>query len=254
MKKNPFDLSGRTVVVTGASSGLGRSMAIAYGEAGASVVLAARRKEALEETAKAVRAAGAEALPVVSDLATSEGNDKLAAEALGWKGGVDVLVNNAGATLPTQFLDSTDEAWLKLFNINLFGIVRLTRAVGKSMAEKKKGSVIMVGSVLGRTAMSNTVPYSVSKGAIEQLTRALGVEWAKYNVRVNLIAPGYFETEMTESAQEPGKTYDYIVKRTPMRRFGKAEEIVSAALYLASDASSYTTGSIVHVDGGWAAG
>ncbi len=254
MKKNYFDLTGKVAVVTGASKGLGRSMALGLAGAGASVVAAARSRDALDELVKEICAGGGDALAVTSDLSTPEGNDRLAAEALRWKNGVDILINNAGATHPAQFLDSKDEDWLKIFNINLFGIVRLTRTIGKQMAERKKGSVIMIGSVLGRTAMSNTIPYSVSKGAVEQLTRALGVEWAKYNVRVNLIAPGYFETEMTEAAQEPGKTNDYIVKRTPMRRFGKADELVSAALYLASDASSYTTGTIVHVDGGWTAG
>lgn len=254
MQKNPFNLTGKVAVVTGASRGLGRSMALGFAGCGARVVVAARSRQSLEELAAEIRAAGSEALPVETDLSTNAGVDRLARATLDWKGQADILVNNAGATLPAQFLDATDEQWLNIFNINLFGIVRLTRELGRNMTARKTGSVIMIGSVLGRTGMSNTVPYSVSKGAVEQLTRVLGVEWAKYNVRVNLIAPGYFETEMTEAAQQPGKTYDYIVKRTPMRRFGRADEIVSAALYLASDSSSYVTGSIVHVDGGWTAG
>ncbi|MCW5830082.1 MAG: glucose 1-dehydrogenase [Deltaproteobacteria bacterium] len=252
-KKNYFDLTGKVAVVTGASRGLGRSMALGLAHAGAAVVLASRGKEALDAVAAEVRADGAEALVVPADLGTNEGNDRLAEAALGWKQQVDILVNNAGYSSSVRFLESTDEEWRRIFDINLFGIVRLTRSIGKHMTARKQGSVIMIGSVLGRTAMSGASPYCVTKGAIEQFTRVLGTEWAKFNVRVNCIAPAYFDTELASEARNAEKTYDYIVRRTPMRRFGNADEIISSALYLASDASSYVTGSIVHVDGGWTA-
>jgi NAD(P)-dependent dehydrogenase (short-subunit alcohol dehydrogenase family) len=166
---------------------------------------------------------------------------------------VDVLVNNAGYSEPLPFLDAPDDAWDRVMAVNVMGVVRLTRGLGAAMLARGQGSVVMVGSVLGRTAIPGASPYIASKGAIEQLTRALGVEWARKGVRVNALAPGFMDTDMVGDESESASLRNYAERRTPMRRLGRADEVVSAALYLASDASSYVTGSVVHVDGGWTA-
>ncbi|MBK6576166.1 MAG: SDR family oxidoreductase [Sandaracinaceae bacterium] len=247
-----FDFSGKRVVVTGASRGLGRELALGFARAGADLVLTARQQPLLEQLASEVRALGREALVVPADLATREGADALIAATLAG-GPVDVLINNAGYSEPLPFVDASDEVWERVMAINVMGVVRLTRGLGAAMLARGQGSVVMVGSVLGRTAIPGASPYITSKGAIEQLTRALGVEWARRGVRVNALAPGFMDTDMVGGESESASLRGYVERRAPMRRLGRADEVVSAALYLASDASSYVTGSIVHVDGGWTA-
>jgi len=245
-----FDFSGKRVVVTGASRGLGRELALGFARAGADLVLTARQQPLLEQVASEVRALGREALVVPADLATREGADALIAATLA-AGPVDVLVNNAGYSEPLPFVDAGDDVWERVMAINVMGVVRLTRGLGAAMLARGQGNVIMVGSVLGRTAIPGASPYITSKGAIEQLTRALGVEWARKGVRVNALAPGFMDTDMV--GEESASLRGYVERRAPMRRLGRADEVVSATLYLASGASSYVTGSIVHVDGGWTA-
>lgn len=249
---NPFDFSGKRVVVTGASRGLGRELALGFARAGADLVLTARQQPLLEQLATEVRGLGREALVIPADLATREGADTLVAATLA-SGPVDVLVNNAGYSEPLPFLDAEDDVWERVMAINVMGVVRLTRGLGAAMLARGQGSVVMVGSVLGRTAIPGASPYIASKGAVEQLTRALGVEWARKGVRVNALAPGFMDTDMVGEESESASLRGYVERRTPMRRLGRADEVVSAALYLASDASSYVTGTIIHVDGGWTA-
>ena len=245
-----FDFSGKRVVVTGASRGLGRELALGFARAGADLVLTARQQKLLDEVASEVRELGRQALVVPADLATKEGADALIEATLA-AGPVDVLVNNAGYSEPLPFLEASDETWERVMAINVMGVVRLTRGLGAAMLGRGQGNVVMVGSVLGRTAIPGASPYIASKGAIEQLTRALGVEWARRRVRVNALAPGFIDTDMV--GEESASLRAYVERRAPMRRLGTSEEVVSAVLYLSSDASSYVTGSIVHVDGGWTA-
>lgn len=249
-----LDFTGKTVVVSGSSRGLGRALAVGYAEAGADVVISARTAKALVETSDAIRALGREVLAVEADVGTAEGCQKLAELSLGWKGGVDVLVNNAGISEPTPFTQSDDAHWEQILTVNLQSAVRLSRTIGASMLEKQRGNILMIGSVLGRTALPGNASYFVSKAAIEQLARALALEWARKGIRVNCLAPGFFVTEMVEEAQREGPFNKYVMRRTPMRRLGEASEMVDAALYLTSDAASFVTGTTLNVDGGWIAG
>jgi NAD(P)-dependent dehydrogenase (short-subunit alcohol dehydrogenase family) len=247
----PFDFRGQVVLVTGASRGIGRAIAIGFAEAGADVVVTSRDARALDEVVAAIRERGREALALAADLSTSEGAERVATSALAWKGAIDVLVNNAGTSEPKPFVDSDDALFDRVFALNVSAVVRVTRAIGPSMLARKKGSVIFVGSVLGRTAIPGNASYYASKGAVEALARGLAVEWARTGVRVNTLAPGFVDTDLVAEVREPGGLGDYAKRRTPMRRVARPEEMISAALYLGSDASSFVTGSTVHVDGGW---
>ena len=241
----------RRVLITGASRGIGAAFARGFAEAGYRVALAARSEDTLASLTEELRAAGHDAEYFVADVGTGEGANALGEAALA-AGPVDVLVNNAGLSEACAFEDSTDEDWERVFAVNILGVVRLTRVIGRAMLERGAGSIVMLSSVLGQTAIARTSPYIVSKGAIEQLTRALGVEWARRGVRVNAIAPGFIDTDMTRGEGSEGLRA-YVERRTPMRRTGRPEEVVPAALYLASESSSFVTGSVVYVDGGWSA-
>lgn len=248
------DFAGKLVVVTGASRGLGRALALGFAEAGADLVVTARTAQALDDVVQAIRALGREALPIGADLGTAEGCAAVASGALALRGHVDVLVNNAGMSAPTPFMTTDDAHWDAMLAVNLTSAVRLSRAFAASMLARKSGSIIMLGSVLGRTVIPGNASYYVTKAAIEQLARALAVEWARKGVRVNCLAPGFFATELVEDAQHDGPFREYVLRRTPMKRLGDPHELVSAALYLASDDASYVTGTTLNVDGGWLAG
>ena len=207
---NLFDLTGKTILVTGASRGLGRELALGFARAGADLVVTARSASALEEVVNAIRAEGRDALAIVADLATPEGSALVAEQALAWKGTVDVLVNNAGYSEPTPFLETDDAQFERVFAINFTAVVRLTRAIGAHMIARKSGSVILIGSALGRTAIPGNVSYLATKGALEQLGRGLAVEWARKGVRVNTIAPGFFETEIVPEVTGEGGLGEYV--------------------------------------------
>jgi NAD(P)-dependent dehydrogenase (short-subunit alcohol dehydrogenase family) len=252
VSRSGFD--GKVVVVTGSSRGLGRALALGYAEAGADVVVTARRGEALKEICGEIEALGRAALPVAADLGAAAGCEALAERALAFRGHVDVLVNNAGISEPRPFLEDDDEHWQRVMAVNLQSAVRLSRRLGAAMLARGSGNILMLGSVLGRTAMPGNASYFVSKAAIEQLARALALEWSRKGVRVNCLAPGFFGTELVDDANEEGPFRNYVLRRTPMRRLGEPSELVDAALYLTSDAASFVTGTTLNVDGGWLAG
>ncbi len=249
-----FDLTGKVAVVTGGGTGLGEAAAKALAEAGASLVLCGRRQEPLEKVASEIRAGGGKALPIVTDVARREEVESMAAEALKTFGKVDILVNNAGINIVKPFLKLTEEEWDAVFNTNLKGCFYCCQAIGKGMVERKSGSVINMVSVFGLTGFMNLSPYIASKGAIVQLTRALAVEWARHNVRVNAIAPSYIKTEMTKrDIESDEKILQFNLSKIPMRRGGEPGELAGAVVFLASEASSFVTGDTIAVDGGWLA-
>ncbi len=252
MSAAQFD--GKVVVVTGASRGIGRALARGFAEAGADLVVTARTEAALVDVVDEIRELGREVVPVGAELGTAEGCARVAERALALRGRVDVLVNNAGTSEPTPFLATDDAHWEHVLDVNLGSAVRLTRALAPNMLERGRGSILMVGSVLGRTAMPGNASYFVSKAAMEQLARALALEWARKGVRVNTLSPGFFATELVDNARQEGPMRDYVLRRTPMRRLGEPSELVSAALFLTSDAASFVTGTTLNVDGGWLAG
>ena len=248
-----FDLTGKVAVVTGAGRGLGRVMAIALAAAGADVVCSARSIVEIEEAAMEIRLLGRRAIAVACDVTDETACDALAEQAVVQLGHVDILVNNAGVNIRKPVLELTGAEYAQVLNTNLNGYFNCARAVGKRFVGQGSGKVINISSIMGRVALANQAAYASSKGAIEQLTKVLALEWAQANVQVNAIAPTYFETDLTRPLFEDLERKRFITERTPMGRWGQPHELAGAVIFLASDASSFITGHTLVVDGGWTA-
>ena len=243
-----FSLAGKVAVVTGASSGLGVAFAAGLAEAGADVAIGARRVERLEDTKAKVEAAGRRCVAVPLDVTKPEDCTRIVETAVAELGKVDVLINNAGVGTAYPATRETPEQFTSVIDINLNGSYFMAQACGRVM--ERGSSIVNIGSVLGSTtAFLPQAAYGASKAAIIGLTRDLAGQWTgRKGIRVNALAPGFFESEMTE--QYPEGYLDQMMFRVPMGRKGEAEELVAAAIFLASDASSYITGSLLPVDGG----
>ncbi len=248
-----FDLEGRVALVTGASAGLGAQMARALAGAGAHVVVTARRKERLDALVDEIEAGGGRALARSCDVGDEAQVDALAEAVRAHFGQVDVLVNNAGITVIGPAEDEPTDVWRSVMRTNLDGVFFCARRFGREMLERGRGSIVNVASILGLvgTGQIPQASYSASKGAVVNLTRELAAQWARRGVRVNAIAPGWFESEMTGDMFGDERSHKWMNGRTPMGRSGHAGELDGALLYLASDASSFVTGQVLAVDGGW---
>jgi NAD(P)-dependent dehydrogenase (short-subunit alcohol dehydrogenase family) len=244
-----FDLTGRTALVTGASSGLGRHMALVLARAGARVALAARRVDRLEQAAAECSAFGQAAVPIALDLTDRDSIARAAAAAQAALGRIDVLVNNAGTAVTKPSLDQTWEDWSMVVDTNLTGAMLLSQAVGRGMAQTGGGSIINIASLLGLRGTGNLMPYVTSKHGLIGLTRSMAIDLAKHRIRVNAIAPGYFITDINEEFLT-GAAGEAMKKRIPMRRFGEVDDLDGPLLLLASDAGRYLTGIVLPVDGG----
>jgi NAD(P)-dependent dehydrogenase (short-subunit alcohol dehydrogenase family) len=250
-----FGLTGRVAVVTGASSGLGVGFAQALAQAGAHVVLAARRVDRLEALAVELGEAGVEVLPVACDVTDASQVEALKDACLERFGKVDILVNNAGATEIVPAEEETEESFLRVLDVNLNGVFHCAQRFGRVMLEVGRGSIINVSSIFGLVG-SGSIPqaaYSASKGAVVNMTRELAAQWARRGVRVNGIAPGFFKSEMTEEMFSDERSMAWVRRKTPMGRPGDVEELAGAVIFLASDSSSYVTGQTIALDGGWTA-
>ena len=250
-----FDLTGRVALVTGASRGIGRAIAHAFAAAGARVALASRKQETLDKVAREIAEAGGEPLPIACHTGRAEEVAELV-EAIeeAW-GGVDVLVNNA-ATNPHfgPLLTAEDGHWDKTFEVNVKGYFHLAKACAPSMRERGGGSIVNVASIAGHLPYRGLGVYSVSKAAVLMLTKVLARELAGDEIRVNAIAPGLIETRFSEALWTDPDVRDRVLSTIPQGRIGRPEELTGLALYLASDASSYTTGAVFFVDGGESVG
>ncbi len=251
MENKMFDLTGKVAIVTGATKGLGHGMTVALAQAGANIVVVSRTPQDCENVAKELAGFGVQTLANPCDVTSKESIEKLVANTVEKFGKIDILVNNAGTAVTKPALELTEEDWDRVVNTNLKAIFLLSQAVGKHMAVQKSGKVINIASIFGMVGDKNVLPYLASKGGVIQLTRGLALEWVKYNIQVNAVAPGYVMTSINEKEFQNEKVYNYITGKIPMRRLGKAEEIAGIVVYLASDVSSYTTGAVFTVDGGW---
>jgi NAD(P)-dependent dehydrogenase (short-subunit alcohol dehydrogenase family) len=246
-----FRLDDRVVVVTGASSGLGARFARVLHAAGATVVLAARRFERLEELAADLPGS----VPVRCDVSSDADRQALVDRVLSDTGRIDVLVNNAGIGTPMAAEDEPVDHFRQVLEVNVTALFGLSQLVGRLMIGAGHGSIVNVASILGLVAAApiKQASYTASKGAVVNLTRELAVQWARKGVRVNAIAPGWFPSEMTERMWDDEASLGYLRRNAPMARGGREGELDGALLFLASDASSYVTGHILTVDGGWVA-
>ena len=248
---NLLNCSGKTAIVTGASSGIGWATAVMLAKAGVNVALAARRIEKLEEVAKEIEKIGQKALPVQVDVTNKEDIKKMVAETVKTFGKIDILVNNAGVLDYKNFLDIDDENWNKVLDVNLRGYLWTAQAVAKEMAKNKSGKIVNIASIAGLAAFPQIAVYNISKAAVIMLTKSMATELGPIGINVNAIAPGMIETEMTEGMLKDPKTVKGFVDKIPLGRTGKAEEIAATVAFLASDLASYITGELVVVDGGW---
>ena len=249
-----FRLDGRTAFVTGGGRGIGLASAEALFEAGAAVIIADRDPAVLERGRAALAAKGYEAEAVLLDVTDSAGVAQAARDADARHGGVDILVANAGIAWPdTPGESMEDDVWLKVVDVNLHGTYWTCREFGRAMLERGRGAIVTVGSMSG--SISNKpqrqVPYNAAKAGVHHLTRSLGGEWAERGVRINAVAPTYVDTPMSSRAFSDPQLFPIWMDMTPMRRVARADEIASAILFLASDASSAMTGAIVAVDCGY---
>lgn len=245
-----FDVRGKVALVTGASSGLGEHFALTLARCGASVAVAARRLDRLESLVARIATDGGKAVAVPLDVTDTASVALAFEQAAGTLGAPDIVVNNAGIAQTKAALELSDEDWRRVMDTNLDGAWRVAQAAARSMAASGKGgSIINIASILGLRVATHLIAYTAAKAALIQATRALALEWARYGIRVNAIAPGYVETEINQGffATEAGKA---MVKRVPQRRIGLASDLDGALLLLASGAGSYMTGSVVVVDGG----
>ena len=246
-------LDGKVALVTGASRGLGRAMALALAEAGADVTVAARSKPDLEETARQVEARGRRALVVPTDVSLFSAVEALVSQTIRSLGRLDIIVNNSGVArvAPLAELDPAD--WQRVIDTNLTGVFNGCRAAAPNLIAQQSGKVINVASVLAEVGLSGYVAYAASKGGVISLTKALAVEWARYNIQVNALAPGWFVTPMNEEAFADLKIRERLLRDVPMRRTGRLEEIGPLTVYLASSASDFMTGQTIFLDGGHSA-
>ncbi len=248
-----FDLSGRVALVTGAGRGLGRTMALALAAAGADVAVSSRTLSEITTLRDEIRALGRRSEAIQADITDNAQCEAMAAAAIASLGRIDILVNNAGINIRKPVLELTPEEYGLVLETNLKGYFHCARAVGRRMVAQGSGKVINISSIMGRVALPTQAAYASSKGAVEQLTKVLALEWASAGVQVNAIAPTYFETELTRPLFDDPERKNFISERTPMGRWGQPHELAGAVIFLASGASSFITGHTLVVDGGWTA-
>lgn len=252
--KNYFDLTGQVAVVTGASAGLGLQMARAFASQGANLVLLARRKTLLEQNAKDINAEfGVEVLPIECDITKTEQVIEAVSKTMERFGRVDILMNNAGTGAVAPAEEITDEQFKHEMDIDLFGTFICAREFGKRMIKAGYGRIINIASMYGLVGnlIVGSSPYHAAKGGVVNLTRALAAEWGKHGITVNSICPGYFYTDLTTKTLDSDYFQDIAKRSIPMARYGKAGELDTCALFLASPASTYVNGQNIAVDGGY---
>lgn len=250
------DLKGKVAIITGAKQGMGKADAMLFAQNGAKVVVADISQEECQQVVDEIEKNGGEALAVKCDVTSEKEIEELVNKTVEKFGRVDILVNNAGICQFKPFLDLTEEEWQRTLDINLKGYFLCAKACAKEMVKQKSGVIINIASiVMGQMGkgMAGLAHYSASKGGIAALTKTMAVELARHNIRVNTIAPGAIDTPMAASAKSDQKVLEQTLAMIPLGRMGKPEEIASTVLFLSSEASSYITGSIVVVDGGWLA-
>lgn len=251
--KNLFDLNGKVAIVVGGGTGLGRGMACGLADAGATVVIASRRMEVLQQAAQEMATeTGGKVVPMQLDVTSVEAVQAFVASVGEQFGRIDILINSAGVNIRKSALEFEESDWDKVLDTQLKYVFFMDQAAGRYMVEHKiAGRIINVGSLSSAIGLKNMVAYCSAKGAIVQLTKALANEWAQYGICVNAIGPGYYKTEMTEPLLKNPEVVKKYEEKIPMARLGVPQDLATAAVFLAGEHSSYVTGQIIYVDGGW---
>ena len=253
MMTNIFSLEGKTAVVIGGTSGIGRILSLGLADAGADVIASGRHREHVNETATEIERRGRQTLRLCSDVCKRTSLEELRAASLQRFGKVDILINSAGIIKRMPTLTMPEEEWADILNTNLTGTLRACQIFGKHMLERGYGRVLNVASLNSFVALTEVAAYAASKSGVLSLTRSLAVEWSKKGVTVNAIAPGVFRTALNADLLDNAPRGRELLMRTPMGRFGRTEELVGAAVYLCSDAASFVTGETLVIDGGFLA-
>jgi NAD(P)-dependent dehydrogenase (short-subunit alcohol dehydrogenase family) len=246
------DLNGKTAIVTGAGRGLGRWMALGLARAGAQVVVTSRTLEQCQKVVNEIERFGGKALAIRTDVADVKQINAMVESTIECFGKIDILVNNAALLYKRKAFEVDEEMFDQMTNVNVRGAFFCAQRIGKEMVAQKQGKIINLTSAAGkliRKGLANPV-YNLNKGAINMMTKALAEEWSTYNVHVNAIGPGYFETEVVQDRFKDPEVYKSVIESTPLNRIGQEEDLVGVALFLASDASNFMTGQVLYVDGG----
>ena len=247
-----FDLSGKVAIVTGGARGLGRIIALALSDAGADVVIADILIPLAEDVVKEIEEKGNRAIAVKLDVTNANDVQEMVSKVTDNFGKIDILINNAGIQCISAAEDFALEDWTRVLNVNLTGVFLCSQAVGKIMINQKKGKIINISSLFGTLGSPHgAAAYNSSKGGVINLTKSLAVEWGKYNINVNAIAPGIIETDLTRKRLEDKEYFDLWIDRTPLKRIGKPGDLSGAIIYLSSEASDFVTGNTIMIDGGY---
>ena len=250
MNYTGFDLTDQVAIVVGGTSGIGHAIALGLAQAGAHVVPTSRREDFVKQAVKDIERTGRKSLEVPTDVNDRATVQRLASEVMARFGRIDILVNSQGKTKKIATAELSEQDWDDVMDTNLKSVFRTCQVIGREMIRQRKGKIINIASIASFVSAHEVTAYCVSKAGVAMLTRALGCEWAPYNVHVNAIAPGVVRTPLNAHLLEMPERRDRILSRTPMGRFGDVNELVGAAIYLASEASNFTTGEILVVDGG----
>jgi gluconate 5-dehydrogenase len=250
MSLDLFKLTGRRALITGSSGGIGLALAEGLAKAGASVVLNGRDAARVAAAAGPLKAIGLDIAEMTFDVTDSKAVEAAVARIEAEIGPIDILINNAGIQRRMSLEDFPDETWSELMRTNLDSVFYVAKAVAKRMIPRKKGSMINICSVQSELGRPTIAPYTASKGAVKMLTKGMAIDWGKHGIRVNGLGPGYFATELNKALVADEKFSGWLCDRTPLGRWGQVDELVGAAVFLASDASSFVSGHVLYVDGG----
>ena len=245
-----INLEGKVALVTGGGRGIGRAIALALAEAGADVCVTARTERQIQETAEMIRKMGRSALPVSADATDAAAVSSIVNKTIRELGGLNILINNAGIALTKPLLDFSETDYDQVMAINMKSMFHFTKAVGAHLISQRSGCVVNITSVGAFVAAANQAIYHASKAAVAHFTKAMAIEWARYNIRVNAVAPGWIRTKMTADLQKNQEKLSRYLKNIPLRRLGEPSEIASLVPFLCSDLASFMTGAVVVVDGG----
>ncbi|WP_213996821.1 SDR family NAD(P)-dependent oxidoreductase [Tepidanaerobacter syntrophicus] len=248
-----FNLENKVAIVTGGSRGIGKAISLGLAEAGADVVPVSRTKAAVDEVCNLIENLGRRTLSITTDVSDESSVKFMIEKVIKTFDKIDILINGAGISPILKSAEKTSlEEWNQIINTNLTGVFICSNEVGKIMIDKNvSGTIINIASVGGKVGLLRQAAYCAAKGGVIQLTKVLALDWVKYGIRVNAIAPGYVKTDLTAGVMNSEKIYNDLISKTPMSRFGEPEEITGTAIYLASDEASYVTGEVITVDGGY---